>query len=207
MAHARHEISVGFSDKRFLSGAHICLLYGDDAERLRLLARFFEAGRRDNERMVYVHADGDEAEARAGLERNGFAGSPSLRTRRSDELYYSGGQFVPDRVLEQTRRFYESAVADGFSGGRGCTELWGRGTPTPPSAARVLDYEARLTRVLAEYPSTVVCQYDLHSFDGATLMDLLSVHPYTIVRGQLVVNPYFVEPERFVTIAGFPSGS
>jgi hypothetical protein len=38
-------------------------------------------------------------------------------------------------------------------------------------------------------------------------MDLLSVHPYTIVRGQLVTNPYFLEPERFVTIAGFPSGS
>lgn len=29
-------------------------------------------------------------------------------------------------------------------------------------------------------------------------MDVLSVHPVMIVRGQLVKNPYYIEPEIFL---------
>lgn len=29
-------------------------------------------------------------------------------------------------------------------------------------------------------------------------MDVLSVHPMMIVRGQLVNNPYYIEPEEFL---------
>jgi hypothetical protein len=30
-------------------------------------------------------------------------------------------------------------------------------------------------------------------------MEVLSVHPVMIVRGQLVKNPYFVEPDEFLS--------
>ena len=59
--------------------------------------------------------------------------------------------------------------------------------------------EARVTSVLKQHPcSAGICQYDLHLFNGATLMDVLTVHPYTIVRGQFVENPFFVEAEQFL---------
>ena len=29
-------------------------------------------------------------------------------------------------------------------------------------------------------------------------MDVLSVHPVMIVRGQLVQNPYYIEPDEFL---------
>ena len=29
-------------------------------------------------------------------------------------------------------------------------------------------------------------------------MDVLSVHPVMIVRGQLVKNPYYIEPDEFL---------
>ena len=35
-------------------------------------------------------------------------------------------------------------------------------------------------------------------FDGDTIMDVLAVHPMTIVRGQVVRNPFFVEPGAFL---------
>jgi hypothetical protein len=38
----------------------------------------------------------------------------------------------------------------------------------------------------------------MHLFSGETLMDVLAVHPYTIVRGQFVENPFFVEPAEFL---------
>jgi hypothetical protein len=113
-------------------------------------------------------------------------------------------------VLDQTRRFFEGSLAEGFTGGRATGELvCQRGGGLPPSES-LLAYEAKLTQVLALYPSTVVCQYDVRQFDGATMMDILSVHPYTIVRGQLVVNPYYIEPDQFLAgraARGFPSGS
>ena len=42
------------------------------------------------------------------------------------------------------------------------------------------------------------CQYDARRFDGATLFDVLNVHPMMIIRGQVVRNPYYVEPEHFL---------
>jgi len=62
----------------------------------------------------------------------------------------------------------------------------------------LLDYEARLTLLLAEHPCTACCQYDTRRFDGNTIMDVLAVHPMAIIRGQVVKNPFYVEPGIFL---------
>jgi hypothetical protein len=210
MTHPRHEVSVGFSEQRFLSGSHICLLYSSDEERLGVLARFFEAGRREHERMMYAYAGDDDGEARAGLLRHGFVCGRDVRTRPADQVYYPQGQFSPEHVLEQTRRFFEGALAEGFSGGRASGELMGP-PGAQPGRERLMVFEARLTELLAQYPATVVCQYDVRRFDGETISDILSVHPYAIVHGHLLWNPYHVEPDRFlagrIDCGGFPSAS
>ncbi len=38
------------------------------------------------------------------------------------------------------------------------------------------------------------CQYDARRFDGATLFDVLKVHPMMIIRGQVVRNPFTSSP-------------
>jgi hypothetical protein len=35
-------------------------------------------------------------------------------------------------------------------------------------------------------------------FDGATILDILKVHPVMISRGQLVKNPFYVRPDDFL---------
>ena len=62
----------------------------------------------------------------------------------------------------------------------------------------LLRYEAELNHILEDHPLTTVCQYDARRFDGALIMDMLSVHPMMIVRGQLVKNPSYVSPEIFL---------
>jgi hypothetical protein len=66
------------------------------------------------------------------------------------------------------------------------------------NVADLLRYEARLNTILQEHPLTTVCQYDARRFDGALIMDMLSVHPMMIVRGQLVKNPAYISPEIFL---------
>ena len=63
---------------------------------------------------------------------------------------------------------------------------------------QLIDYEMRLTEVLARFPFTACCQYDARRFSGSLIMDAMSVHPVMIVQGQLVKNPYYIEPEVFL---------
>jgi hypothetical protein len=55
-----------------------------------------------------------------------------------------------------------------------------------------------MNAVLEKNPLTVICQYDARRFSGELIMDMLSVHPMMIVRGQLVKNPYYIEPAQFL---------
>jgi hypothetical protein len=195
MAYAQKEVSVGFSEGNFLSGCHICYLFGDEDERVRVLTRFFEAGRRARERMLYLadRQSPDEMRTRLGF---GHA-DEDMMAKAAGDFCYPDGQFSDDRMLEMVKAFYADAVRDGYTGARGSGEMsWTlRGVK---GAELALRYEARLTDVLAEYPAVAICQYDVRLFDGAAVMDVLSTHPYTIVRGQLIQNPYFVEPSRFL---------
>jgi hypothetical protein len=197
MTHAQKEVSIGCSEGRFLSGTHICYLFGDDEERLEMIARFLDAGRRGHERMIFLVDQESPAQVNAKLERHGFVPQGDLVTAQARDYYYPDGEFADERMLDTVRRFYEESIEAGYAGARGTGEMsWVlRGVK---GTERALRYEARLTEVLAEYPSTCICQYDVRLFNGATVMDVLSTHPYTLVRGQLVRNPYYIEPARFL---------
>ena len=43
-----------------------------------------------------------------------------------------------------------------------------------------------------------VCQYDANAFDGATLMKILKVHPMMVIRGAVVRNPCYIQPDEFL---------
>ena len=61
-----------------------------------------------------------------------------------------------------------------------------------------MEYESRVSMLLKEVPITAVCQYDANTFDGATIMEVLKVHPMMVIRGTVVHNPYYVPPEEFL---------
>jgi len=63
---------------------------------------------------------------------------------------------------------------------------------------RLLEYESRVTLLLREKPVTAVCQYNANRFDGATIMDVLKVHPQMIVRDAIIYNPFFISPEEYL---------
>ncbi len=71
-----------------------------------------------------------------------------------------------------------------------------------PGAERLLEYEAGLTRVLQKTSVSAVCQYDVHLFDGRTILDILRVHPVIVSRGQLVQNPFYMGPDDFMDRQG-----
>ena len=55
-----------------------------------------------------------------------------------------------------------------------------------------------LNTVVANFPHSGMCQYDARRFDGATLFKVLKLHPWMIVRGKIVQNPYYMSSEEFL---------
>ena len=196
-------ISLGFTAERFPAGTHMCYIFNDDDERLELISKFVESGVRANETVGYFTDLLSPGEMRDRLRMSGAALPSATDDRRlaiSPALatYCPEGRFEPAQMLQRLRQLYSSSVADGYAGARATGEMtWAlRGVP---GSERLIEYEALINTVVREYPTTAICQYDARRFDGGTLFDVLSVHPMMVIRGQVVRNPYYLEPDRFLT--------
>ncbi len=183
------------------SGTHVCLIYDDEDERREVVARFVGDGLTEGERVAYF-TDGDLDLVAAWLEELGvdLPSPPAFALSHTRDVYCPTGSFEPERMFAHWHEFHRSSVASGFARARATGETtWSREVP---GGERIVEYEARLNDVLAEMPVTALCQYDVHRFDGATILDILRVHPLMLVRGQMVRNPYYMTPDQFLGHVG-----
>src|SRR5262249_54016461 len=116
----------------------------------------------------------------------------------SDHAYFPKGRFEVEGMLAMIRSFYRNAREEGFPGARLTGEMSWIARDVPGNE-HVMEYEARLTPLFRGHPYVALCQYDMRLFSGTFIMDALSVHPYTIVRGQIVENPFFIAPDEFLS--------
>ncbi len=201
MGKAYRQIALGFSQEKVREGHHIVYIYNDDFERKRTMAKFLQQGLLDQEKVLYLVDDISPDEMRQELLNLGVDVDEKQQDFDITEGHFSRcpqHYFSPEFMLGVVADYYDAAVKAGYAGARGAGEMsWAlaEGRSTVPD---LLDYEAKLNDILADHPLTTVCQYDARRFDGALIMDMLSVHPMMIVRGQLVKNPSYVEPDIFL---------
>ena len=195
-------ISLGFSTELFPAGTHMCYIYNDDTERRQVVSKYVESGLQGHEKVGYfvdlvVPQDMPADPSAFGIDLPSAIDARGLSITSTLDTYCPDGTFVPERMLEKLRSMYRSALAEGYAGARASGETsWA--LEDIPGSERLIEYEARINVVVRKHPTTVVCQYDARRFDGATLFDVLNVHPMMIVRGQVVRNPYYVGPEQFL---------
>lgn len=195
-------VSLGFTAERFPAGTHMCYIFNDDDEILEQIAKYVDSGLRSNETVGYFadvlppeamrdRLQSGGAELPPPAEDHRLAISPALAT------YCPEGRFVPELMLQRLRDTYQRSIDAGYAGARATGEMtWAlRGVP---GSDRLIEYEAQINTVVREHPITAICQYDARRFDGATLFDVLSVHPMMVIRGQVMRNPYFIETDRFL---------
>jgi hypothetical protein len=176
----------------------MCQIYAQDDERNDALLRFLSRGLQGGEATACFTENLTDEELDAWFAREGLSLAAERASGRfaispTRQVYFEGGRFDPDRMLGLLARFHEESVAAGRRGARVIGEMAG----SPPSGrVRLLEYESRVNQLLRTHPVTAVCQYDARRFDGATIMDVLTVHPMMVVRGAVVFNPFFVAPEE-----------
>jgi len=200
MCSTHRQVSLGIGDEKFPDGLHVCYIYNDDQEHSNTLARFFEQGLLAGDRSLCLSENMDPGEtmkmlARLGVDVTG-AGNRII-AQVAGEAYCPEEAFAPDTLLTGLRAFILANRDEGFAGTRIAGDMsWmhrkGIGVD------QVLEYEVKVREYIEGTPCTAICEYDARKFDGSMLMDVLSVHPAMIVNGQIIRNPYYLDPEVFL---------
>ena len=195
-------IKMGFTDEEFPVGSHMCLIYSNEEERKKIISKYLGAGNSSEEKVAYFADEMSPEEIKKWLSEMGISMPPedkkdSFSVTSTADTYHPDGTFNPSEMLDTLKVFYKTAKAEGYTASRVTGEMsWA--LKEIPSSDRLMEYEARVNDLLVEYPVTAICQYDARKFDGATILQCLKVHPYMIVHGQIVRNPYYMKTEDFL---------
>jgi len=199
MMNETRNISLGFTSQTFPAGAHICQIFTSDSEREDSLLKFVLSGLESQEKTACFSDRTDEKMMGAFLKRYDLSyeqvrDSGLLTMSGVHDVYFKNNRFDPDEMLGLLSGFYEESLEAGYPAVR----IIGEMTPEVqhlPGGSRLLEYEARVSLLQKRYPITAVCQYDARLFDGATIMDILKVHPLMAIKGSVVHNPFYIKPE------------
>lgn len=183
---------------RLPPGAHICQVYTTDEERDELLYDLLAAGLAVEERCVCCsdHFKGAVAQARwtaQGVDLKTALDGGRLSVHGCQEAYLPTGRFDPAAMLDFITDLHDTSLQEGFPGVRIIGEM-PADIRNAPGGDRILEYECRVSLLLEQRPVAALCQYDARNFDGATILEILKVHPVTISHGAVVSNPFYVPP-------------
>jgi hypothetical protein len=202
MNNPKNELDMGFTDERFPKGAHACLIYDREEERVEIVARYMATGLKRGEQIRYL-IDTSTPETiqswliEMGIDLPEVLGSGALSIAPAQSAYYPGGEFSPSKYLEKMPPRFAQSKQAGYSGMRTSSEMsWA--LHGVPGSDRLIEYEALLNTVVTDFPFSGMCQYDARRFDGATLFKVLKVHPWMVVRGAIVQNPYYISPQEYL---------
>lgn len=190
--------SVGVSGERFPDGLHLCHIFNDDAERERTTAQYLAWGIGEGERALCAFEAMSPERVRELLVGLGVdVGPDRLQLIPAEAAYCPGGAFRDDEVLRGFRSVCDHSVACGFHGTRIAGDMrWAARNGT--TIDQLLTYEAKVNGLVGPARSTAMCEYDARLFDGAAILDLLAVHPAMILRGQIIHNPFYVDPTEYL---------
>lgn len=195
-------ISLGFTPQEFPPGIHVCQIISDDSEAEEAVLQFLLSGLRAGERASCFSERVSQTRMAGFFRDHGLlwdeaARSGALTLKPPQEVYFANNRFDSERMLGALAQYHEESVSQGFAAARVIGEM-------PPEVQglegsdSLLEYECKVSLLLRTHPVTAVCQYDARGFGGAVIMDVLKVHPFMVVRGSLVQNPFFIPPEEFL---------
>ena len=192
---------LGFTEEKFNAGTHMCLVYNDGQERRSIIGKYLESGLLSGEKVAYFADEATNNDVVDFLKSMNVCVSEAelenISLSLAEKTYCPRGMFSPEEMLNNLRAYYDQSKREGYSRCRVSGEMsWA--LKSIPGSDRLMEYEALVNKVLETHPVTAVCQYDANEFDGEMILRCLEVHPYMIIRGQVVHNPFYMKPEDFI---------
>lgn len=202
-------IDMGFTAEPFPANTHMCYIFNDEDERREVVARYTNSGI-THEELVGYFADLDDTErldeylASLGIHPPNPSHRDQVMFCPARSVYCPNGHFTAKGMISRLKALHHTCQEHHWPNVRVTGEMSWALSPHITGAEELVEYEARLNLLMATHPLTAICQYDANQFDGATLFEILQVHPMMVVRGQVVRNPYYIPPEEFLTRHGLP---
>ncbi|MFO7848948.1 MAG: MEDS domain-containing protein [Spirochaetia bacterium] len=193
-------IHLGFSREVFEAGAHICLVFRDEFERRKIVSRYIESGVLEDEKVSYFADAGTPSEvtewlASMDVDITGALEHHSFLVEKAADTYCPDGTFEPDRMIDTLKEVYVESRISGYPNARVTGEMtWA--LQGMPGSERLIEYESGINSMVKTHPITAMCQYDANKFSGSLVYKALQVHPYMVVNGQLLKNPYYISEEQ-----------
>jgi signal transduction histidine kinase len=166
-------------------GSHYCHLYETKQDLIDILVPYFKAGLENNEFCVWVVSDPlNEHEARSALGRavpalDRHLAAGDIEIHPHSRWYIKNGGFESAQTIDAWKEVIDRAPANGYSGMRGSgNAAW----LTAGDWKHFAEYEARVTELIANKRTILLCTYPLAVIDGAELFDLAAAHQFAIAR-------------------------
>jgi hypothetical protein len=184
-------------------GVHICGLYESEKERDEIIFGFLGKGFKAGDLQLYcpVERTVDEFYTDFSCACNAckqkMHNSEHMIVTPAKELYYPDGTFDPWHMDKALDEFFIESQKNGKRNIRASAEMvWA--LEAIPGVEHLMAYEARLNYFIQGKPWISICMYNVNKFNGATIMNVLRTHPYTISGGIIVQNPYFIDPDQWL---------
>jgi PAS domain S-box-containing protein len=181
---------------------HLCSIYESPEEHFAVAIPFIRIGLNRGEKCIYIADDGTEAVVRDAMNAEGIdveraIATHSLVLERKETAYLRHGSFDPEWMFTFWADATAEAMSQGFSALRatGETEWVLRGAP---GLERWIEYESRLTHILAHHNCFALCQYNRQLFSPELILDVIRTHPTVIYRGVVCRNMYHVPPDELL---------
>jgi hypothetical protein len=201
MSEIRKDNQIGAMRDFIPECSHVCLIYDDEEQRQKVVSEFMMAGLKQGELVRYFTDVTTPEKVRSwllemGVELSEISENELFSIFAAEQAYCPSGQFDPQQMINASKARYDSAQKAGYKGVRSCGEMsWAlKGIP---GSDRLLEYEVLLNTVTSTFPHIGMCQYDSRLFDGATLFNVLKIHPFMIAHGQVIRNPFYIRPDEF----------
>ena len=181
---------------------HLCSIYESSEEHLAVAIPFIRIGLDRGEKCIYIADDGTEAAVREAMSVEGIdieraIATDSLVLAGKEAAYLKHGFFDPEWMFTFWANATAEAMSQGFSALRatGETEWMLR---RARGLERWMEYESRLTHMLADLNCVALCQYNRQLFPSELILDVIRTHPMVIYRGGVCRNMYHVPADEFL---------
>jgi signal transduction histidine kinase len=181
---------------------HQSLIYESPEDHFAVAIPFIRIGLDRGQKCIYIVDDGTEAVVRDAMYAQGIdveraIATDSLVLETKDGAFLKHGSFDPEWMPTFWKDATAEAIHQGFSALRatGETEWVLCGAP---GLDRWMEYESRLTQVLADLNCFALCQYNRQLLPPELVVDVIHTHPTVIYRGVVCRNMYHVPPDEFL---------
>jgi hypothetical protein len=197
-------MDLGFGDYSCNWGTHLCGLYETERERDELVFGFLHQGDLGHDLQLYCPVERTQEDFIAAYQSQypdcaGHVHDPDkFHWLSAKDLYYPDGRFCPRSMDRGLAEFYRASQQQGQRHIRAMAEMsWA--LQAIPGIEHLMVYESRLNYFIPGKPWISICLYDLTRFSGAMIMKVLQTHPFTISGGVITKNPYFQDPDAWLS--------